>query len=218
MGNQELSTLVNDAVQRYASDETMLDALLQWASNPTSMSAGYGLEENYPYIGRNLVARYGISRLEAERRVAELRSVCDSLAEQAEKLPIEPRRRIGEIQSLLLEMLTQGEPGQVLRQGVLKRLRETSDETRRALLVFQLLENAGRTISPDHLTSPPDRWKTLNPNFRLTSMPSGAIQRLSCKCAQRFCELVHTMSCTGCRRPPQGAAQGPRWLRAWFPQ
>ena len=68
-----MQQVVQETLNRYRDDEIMLDALLQWASNPTSMSAGYGLEENYPYIVKNLAARYGISRLEAEKRVAELR-------------------------------------------------------------------------------------------------------------------------------------------------
>jgi hypothetical protein len=41
--------------------------------------------------------------------------------------------------------------------GVVVGVSEVSEETRRGLLVFCLLENVGRTISPDHLTALPDR-------------------------------------------------------------
>ena len=47
-----LATEVETLLKKNAANEIMVDALLQWASNPTSASAGYGLEENYPYIVR----------------------------------------------------------------------------------------------------------------------------------------------------------------------
>ena len=84
MANQELQAHVSAVLDGYASDEIMLDAFLQWASNTTSMSAGYGLEENYPYISKNLKVRYGLSLQEAEERVTELRKVCDSLIDWTE--------------------------------------------------------------------------------------------------------------------------------------
>ncbi|MDP2949992.1 MAG: hypothetical protein Q8P22_10690, partial [Chloroflexota bacterium] len=168
MSESTLRTEASQVIERYVSDETMLDALLQWASNPTSMSAGYGLEENYPYIAKNLAARYSISRPEAEKRVAELRSVCNGLIEQVEKLlHIEPRWRTGETQGTLLAALEEEAPKRVLRQGVLKRLREVSDETRRALLVFMLLEKAGSTlITPNSLRRPADRYSDDQSGFQ----------------------------------------------------
>jgi hypothetical protein len=158
MTNQELRTQVSKVVKRYADDEIMLDALFQWGSNPTSRSAGYGLQENYLCIVKNLVARYGLSTLDAEKRVAELKRSCDSL--------IKSQWDIYEIQRHLLETLKQGEPGQVLRQGVLRRLRETSEETRQALLTLEFLENINRAISPDNLTLPPDRWSDYQSEFQ----------------------------------------------------
>ncbi len=37
-----------------------IDAFIQFAQNPTSMSAGYGIEQNYPYIMKNLAIRYNL--------------------------------------------------------------------------------------------------------------------------------------------------------------
>lgn len=82
----------------YASDEIMLDSFLQWAGNPTSMSASYGLEENDHYALKNLEVRQGLSLQEAEERVGELRKVCGSLIDWTRRLPIESRRQIWEIQ------------------------------------------------------------------------------------------------------------------------
>ena len=40
-----------------------VDAFLQFAQNPTSISAGYGIEESYPFIERNLSERYGLGKI-----------------------------------------------------------------------------------------------------------------------------------------------------------
>jgi hypothetical protein len=155
MSDQTLQTQVSKTIERYSSDEIMLDAFLQWARNPTAKGAGYGLDENYPYIAKNLAARYGISRPETEKYVAALRNACDSLREQ-----------IGEIRMVLLETLTQGQPWHVLLTGVLKRLSKTSDETRRALLTFGMLESVGHPMSPGSLTSPPGDWPDPQSEFQ----------------------------------------------------
>ena len=159
MSKSVLWTEVSRVVDRYISNEIMLDALLQWASNPTSKSAGYGLKENYPCIAKNLAARHGIPLRQAENCVAELRNHCESLEEKADKQAIQPLSRIGEIQGTLREALTQEAPQRLLRQGVMKRLREVSEETRRALLVFILLENTHSPMGPDVFGKPPE------PNF-----------------------------------------------------
>jgi hypothetical protein len=36
----------------------LIDAFSQFSQNPTSMSAGYGIENNYSFIGNNLEKRY----------------------------------------------------------------------------------------------------------------------------------------------------------------
>jgi len=44
----------------------VLDAFSQFSQNPTSMSAGYGIESNYPLIGENLKKRYKIGKILVE--------------------------------------------------------------------------------------------------------------------------------------------------------
>lgn len=166
MSDPSLWNEVVTTVGQYVSDEIMLDALLQWATNPTSASAGYGLEENYPFIAKNLASRYGLTRQEADKRVGQLRDVCHSLKESAEKLSTEPRSQVGEIQRALLGALTQASPQQQLRHGVLRRLRRVSNETRRALLVFSLLEEEGSTISANDLTRPADFYSDRQSEFQ----------------------------------------------------
>jgi len=41
----------------------IIDAFAQFSQNPTSMSAGYGIEQNYPLIGKNLKKRYNLGKM-----------------------------------------------------------------------------------------------------------------------------------------------------------
>ena len=50
-----------------------VDAFLQFAQNPTSMSAGYGIEENYPLIERNLSERYSLGKIKLEAIISFLK-------------------------------------------------------------------------------------------------------------------------------------------------
>ena len=134
---------IHSILDQYRNDEVMLDALFQWATNPTSMSAGYGLEENYPYIKKNLALRHSLTPGEAEKRLKTLREVCSVLLTEAEQLP-DDKYRIGHVQKRLSDVLCQGDYGNLRLQGVLRRLREASEETRKALLLFNLLEDVRR--------------------------------------------------------------------------
>ena len=166
MSNGALQTQVSKIVERHASDELILDALFQWATNPTSMSAGYGIRENQFYITQNLSVRYGLTLQDAGTHLSELQRIVSTVQEQAEKQSIPPREQIGEMQRALLVALAQGEPKRLLHQGVLKRLGLTSEATRRALIVFQLAETAGSRISPNDLTLPGDRWQNRQSEFQ----------------------------------------------------
>jgi len=48
--------------QKFKKPLPVFDALLQFSQNPTSASAGYGIEENYSYIEMNLAKRYQLTR------------------------------------------------------------------------------------------------------------------------------------------------------------
>ncbi|MCP6719443.1 MAG: hypothetical protein KJI71_04425 [Patescibacteria group bacterium] len=41
-------------LNKHKKNIVMLDGFLQWALNPTSMTAGYGFEVNYDHIMKNL--------------------------------------------------------------------------------------------------------------------------------------------------------------------
>lgn len=49
---------LRDFVGRYSDDVVMLDAIYIWSQNPTSKSAGYGVDENYHHIEQTLKSRY----------------------------------------------------------------------------------------------------------------------------------------------------------------
>ncbi len=68
--------IIIDLIKKYNKDIVMLDALLQWALNPTSMSADYGIKENYPYIKKNLKLTHLISDSKAEELINKLELEC----------------------------------------------------------------------------------------------------------------------------------------------
>ena len=131
-GPTTLEELVEVAVRE--NNVPLLDALHQWAENPTSATAGYGVEENYQFILKNLRTRYDektaeetvetlrtfISRImEAERDVYKLREEIEKLLSKTEGLELlkrETLRRISKLSPseklalyLALESLTESE-------------------------------------------------------------------------------------------------------------
>lgn len=156
---------IHEILGQYRNDEVMLDAFFQWATNPTSMSAGYGLEENYPYIKKNLALRYGLSPIEAEKRLNAFEEACDVLLSEAEQLPDE-KYRIGHVQMRLKDILSHGDYGDLRTQGILRRLQEASEETKKALLLFNLLEDIGSSVSPDNFTEPQSQYRNYQSEFQ----------------------------------------------------
>jgi hypothetical protein len=161
-----LTLQVNAVLERYGADEVMLDALLQWALNPTSMSAGYALQENSPYILDNLRLRHGLSADEARRIVTTLDATCGELVRQATGLVRDSRYAVSEVRQSLREKLTQGRVAPILRQGVLRRLKAVSEDTRRAQAMFNLIGKLNPLFTPDSVTRPPDRWNTAQSEFQ----------------------------------------------------
>ena len=87
--------IIKEVITKYRKDIVMLDGLLQWALNPTSMSAGYGIEENYPYIERNLKIVHELTSSEANEAVETLRLECNKFLEfQKNKYDIDNYQKI----------------------------------------------------------------------------------------------------------------------------
>lgn len=127
MQNAEVRELVQRSLERHASDERMLDAFWQWASNPTPPSAGYALEENAGFIATNLMVRYGEPAVDL---VLRMNDECRELMQYAS---------VQELQRTIVAVLN-GPVGDVLRAGILRRLSEPT--TPRRLLVAWLVSRA----------------------------------------------------------------------------
>jgi hypothetical protein len=107
------------------------------------------------------MSRYGFSSTEVNKRIDQLKTKCEVLINEANFLPLKEREQLGEVRRTLLDILSQGDYELIRRQGVLHRLRAASQETREALILFNVLENAkesefqayfsslfGKTIQP----------------------------------------------------------------------
>ncbi|MFZ5815051.1 MAG: hypothetical protein ACOY93_07070 [Bacillota bacterium] len=127
MQNAEVRELVQRSLERHAGDERMLDAYWQWASNPTPPSAGYALEENAGFIATNLMLRYGEPAVELVMRLSD---ECREMSQRAS---------IQELQRMIVAVLN-GPTGDPLRQGVLRRLSESTPARR--VLVAWLINRA----------------------------------------------------------------------------
>lgn len=127
MQNAGIRDLVQKVLERHRENERMLDAYWQWASNPTPPSAGYALEENGGFIHTNLLARYGEPAVETVMTVSE---ECRQLRQEA---------TIFDLQQAMIAVLN-GEIGEKLREGVLRRLHEPAPARR--LLATWLVNRA----------------------------------------------------------------------------
>jgi hypothetical protein len=156
---------INSILAQHRRDEVMLDAFFQWATNPTSMSAGYRFEENYPYIKKNLELRYRLSPVAAEKHLKVLVEACDILLNEAEQLP-DSMHRIAHVQMRLKAILSEGEYGNLRTEGVMRRLREASEDTRKALLLFNLLENVEASVSAVNFTESPTQYRNYQSEFQ----------------------------------------------------
>lgn len=119
MQNAEVRDRVARLLDQHSSNERMLDGYWQWATNPTPPSAGYALEENCGFVSTNLFIRYGEPAIEL---VSQMAVECRDLRMEA---------TIFDLQQAIIAVLN-GSAGQVLRDGVVRRLSEDTP-TRRAL-------------------------------------------------------------------------------------
>jgi hypothetical protein len=119
----QLEQAVTFLIGKYKDDIIMLDALNQWAMNPTSASAGYEIERNYDYIHKNLKERYPRANLE---------EVMQKLREECAKLTLgydvyECRKKIKEI--------IDKTSGEKLRNYVVERVNKLSIDQKKILYI-----------------------------------------------------------------------------------
>lgn len=74
-----IEEIIENIISKYENDIVVLDSFLQWALNPTSMSAGYGIDANYRYIEQNLLNSYNPSD-------SDLKRVMDLLKDEINKI------------------------------------------------------------------------------------------------------------------------------------
>jgi len=113
--------MIKELIKKNTNDIIMLDGLLQWALNPTSMSAGYGIEENYPYIERNLKTTHELTSIEAKNIIEILKADCDKLIELSQD-----KDDIGNFQKLIIEELSNYQYIKLFKDFFLKRKKKSS--------------------------------------------------------------------------------------------
>lgn len=123
---------VPQVLGKHLDNALILDAWIQWASNPTSSSAGYGLEENYSFIRSNLMERYLISAEYAEQHIQKLKNEASSLT------------AIGyEIYDLRKGILEEARSSGIWTKIMKEKLEQSSSDAKKAVYLLLYLKSQG---------------------------------------------------------------------------
>ena len=72
---------VDSLLEKYETDLIQIDALYQWASNPSFKVVNFSIEENYPFIEDNLKKRYQLGIKKTKEVIIQLRADIERLLE-----------------------------------------------------------------------------------------------------------------------------------------
>ena len=140
MTSPGLRAEVETLLQTHLADEIMLDGFCQWSANPTSMSAGHALEENYLRISDNLIRRYTLTANYANEIVEQLKKECTQL--KTSQHIINPKYFIYEVRDVIRIVLA-GDIGSRLRENVTQRLMESSPVAQCMVALFNWMVDQG---------------------------------------------------------------------------
>jgi len=125
---------VSSKLKKYCDNVLMLDAWIQWASNSTSKSAGFGIEKNNSIINDNLLHRYSLTREEANKYTATLENESNELMRSGFGV-YELRKEV------LLQL--QGSTGETFHRALKERIEKASIEAKRLTYLLYMLESQG---------------------------------------------------------------------------
>lgn len=124
--------IIIDLINKYDNNIIMLDSLLQWALNPTSMSASYGIKENYPYIKKNLKLTHLLSDSKAEELISKLEVECETFLKLKKD-----KYSIGNFQKLIIEELSKNRYIKLFEDLILKKKKKASKNAIRFLQIYK---------------------------------------------------------------------------------
>lgn len=123
--------VVQSVLDKFKDDEIMIDALNQWAMNPTSMSAGYGIEENYSYIEKNLRVRYDLSEKDVDKYIRRLKEECNRIL----SFKSSDVYWIGRVREKIKNAINQ-QWGEKFKSKILEKVEKSSEELKNALYLW----------------------------------------------------------------------------------
>ena len=116
-------------MKKYENNPVILDGFLQLADNPTSMSAGYGIEENLTCVKSNLESRYGTSE--------NIQEMFQIIIREKDRILAEARGEIYAAEAALREAI---EASPVLEEDFLKRVHALSPIEKQVLTAISQLD------------------------------------------------------------------------------
>lgn len=149
---------LRNLIERYSDDIVMLDAIYMWAQNPTSMSAGYGVDENYEFIEEALNIRYSSSRTDTALQGRDAHETAELLRDEMEPITDEYSRSyskaIYKARSHIKELFEELGIVDEFRNQVKHRVQEANESDQRGcLLLSRLLATKFSTHSKDEIRS-----------------------------------------------------------------
>jgi len=129
-----IEAAVSSKLKQYWNNVIMLDAWIQWASNSTSMSAGFGIEKNNSMINDNLLHRYSLTREEAGKYTATLENETNEL--------IKSGYDIYELRKEILKQL-QGSVGETFLKALKEKIEKASTVAKNFTCLLYTLESQG---------------------------------------------------------------------------
>jgi hypothetical protein len=129
-----IEVAVSSKLKQHLNNVLMLDAWIQWASNPTSKSADYGIEKNNSMINANLLHRYSLTREEANQYTAKLENESNELMKSG--------YGIYELRKEILRQL-QGSAGETFRKALKEKIEKASIEAKNFTCLLYTLESQG---------------------------------------------------------------------------
>ncbi|MBD3215910.1 MAG: hypothetical protein GF311_25085 [Candidatus Lokiarchaeota archaeon] len=124
-------TIINKILQKYEDDINILDGFLQFTINPTSMSAGYGIEENYSYIRTNLKLTYDLKEQEIDQIMSTFRKEVEKILELKED-----KYTINKLREYILKTLQHEPYSKLFINSILIKIKESDDEVKQFIHIY----------------------------------------------------------------------------------
>lgn len=123
---------MDNILHKFEDDIIILDGLLQFSINPTSMSAGYGVYENLPYIKKNLKTTYHL-------KATEIDEIMDIFKKEIKKILDlrEDKYTIEKIRVYIQKELKKDPYKTLFKNSIVDKINNSDDEIKHFIQIYR---------------------------------------------------------------------------------